>query len=47
MMMIVKLDVAKELMPSFRLALRHMKVVLTGWPGQSETQPKCCAALLA
>ncbi len=46
-MVIVKLVLTKEMTPWLRLALRHLKVVLTGWPGQYETQPKCCAALLA
>ena len=47
MMMIVKLVVTKEMTSGLRLALRHLKVVLTVWPGQSKTQPKRCAALLA
>ena len=46
------LDVAREacweeeMMPGLHLALRHLKVVLAGWPGQCETRPKCSAALL-
>ena len=46
-MMIVKLVVTKEMTPGLRLALRHLKVVLAGWPGRSETLSRCCAALLA
>ena len=44
--MIAKLVLTKEMTPWSPVALRHLKVVLTGRPGQSETQPKRCAALL-
>ena len=47
MMMTVKLVVTKEMTPRLRLALGLLEVVLTGRPGQYETQFKCCAALLA
>ena len=47
MMMIVKLVVMKEMTPVSRPALRHPKVGVAGWPEQSETLSRCCAALLA
>ncbi len=31
---IVKLVVTKEMTPGLPLALRHLKVVLAGWPGR-------------
>ena len=46
-MMIVKLVVMKEMTPVSRPALRYPKVGLAGWPEQSETLSRCCAALLA
>ncbi len=38
-MMIVKLVVTKEMTPLLRLALRHLKVVLTGCLGNLRRSP--------
>ena len=46
-MTLVKLVVTKEMTPGLRLALRHLKFVLAGWPGQSEMPPRPPPALLA
>ena len=47
MVTIVKLVMTKEMMLGVRLTLRHLKVVLAGWPGRSETLHSIWAAPLA
>ncbi len=38
-MLLVTLVVTRKMTPGLRLALRRLKVVLAGWPGQCETPP--------